>query len=240
MLEGLSGIELGRLRISVGYGTHKKGRPLTPMEVALLVDRARAHGASLSKCAQQIRIDESGLGRFLRLLELPDDLRHLVDWGGGPSVLSFTCATEVIRIRSHDDMRAVAEAVLEHRLTSKETRQTVQLLNRSDRSVADVVREVLNMRPVVERHYVFIGLIDSPALTTGLADLTQREKDAVLAAAVGAVGLAGASGRLGQTRFTLVGDESFGTAMSRLGADTLEERLTAAIAEELQSASPGS
>ena len=236
MLDGLSALELGRLRVSVGYGTHKKGRPLSPVEVSVLVHRARSAGNSLGDCAREIRIDESGLGRFLRLLELPDDLRHLVDWGSGPNVLGFSCAVELVRIRSAADMRSVAHAVLEKGLSSKETRQVAQLLDRSDRPVDEVLHEVIGMRPVVERRYVFIGTVTERSVVDGLERLTQRERDALLRGAMAQVGLVGASGRLGDVRFTIVGDQGFGRAMSEIGANNLEGRLCSAIAEELRDA----
>ena len=93
MLAGLTALELGRLRMSVGYGTHKRGRPLSPIEVGLLLRKARDEGASLQDCARAIQLDGTGhIGRFLRILELPDDLRHLVDWGAGNYFIFFTSA----------------------------------------------------------------------------------------------------------------------------------------------------
>lgn len=236
MLRGLSALELGRLRVSVGYGTHKKGRPLSPVEVAELVRRARAAGETLADCARAIRIDESGLGRFLRLLELPDDLRHLVDWGTGRYVLGYSRAVELVRIPNAGDMRTVANAVLESGLTSKETRQVVQILERSGRPAKDVLQEVLGMRPVVERRYVFIGSVIDKSLSKALQKRSQREKDSLLHAAMANLELVGASGRLGTSRFALVGDEQFESSMSKIGKERLEELLCSTIAKELYDA----
>lgn len=236
MLQGLTPLELGRLRVSVGYGTHKKGRPLSPVEVGELVRRARAAGNTMADCAREIRIDESGLGRFLRLLELPDDLRHLIDWGSGRGVLGYSSAAEFVRIPNEDDMRTVANAVLESGLNSKETRQVVQLLERSDRLAEDVIQEVLGMRPVVERRYVFIGSVTNEALADALGKRSQRQKDELLREALASLGLVGASGRLGTNRFTLVGDDQFGLSMSKVGKEHLEGRLCSAIAKELDDA----
>lgn len=236
MLRGLNALELGRLRVSVGYGTHKKGRPLSPVEVAELVARARATGNTMADCAHEIRIDESGLGRFLRLLELPDELRHLVDWGGGRGVLGYSSAVELVRIPNHDVMRAVANAVLESGLNSKETRQVVQLLERSGRPADDVLKEVLGMRPVIERRYVFIGSVVDQSIADALEKRSQREKDELLQGAMTKLGIAGASGRLGTRRFTLVGDDRFGSSMSKIGKELLEGRLCSAIAKEMDDA----
>ena len=233
MLRGLNALELGRLRVSVGYGTHKKGRPLSPVEVAELVARARATGSAMADCAREIRIDESGLGRFLRLFELPEELRHLVDWGGGRGVLGFSSAVELVRIPNYDNMRTVANAVLESGLNSKETRQVVQLLERSGRPADDVLKEVLGMRPVIERRYVFIGTVVDQSIADALENRSQREKDELLQGAMTKLGIAGASGRLGKSRFTLVGDERFEASMSKIGKELLEGRLCSAIAREM-------
>ena len=93
MLAGLTALELGRLRMSVGYGTHKKGRPLSPIEVGLLLQRAHEKGVSLEDCARTIQLDGTGhIGRFLRILDLPEDIQHLIDWGSGKNFVSFTSA----------------------------------------------------------------------------------------------------------------------------------------------------
>ena len=222
--------------MSVGYGTHKKGRPLSPIEVAELIHRAHASGNTLAECAREIRIDESGLGRFLRLLDLPEDLRHVVDWGRGKDVLGYSRAVELVRIRNTDHMHTVAKAVLESGLNSKETRQVAQLLARSGRPPEDALREVIGMRPVIERRYVFIGSIIGESLPAALANRTQQEKDALLRGAIVRLGLAGASGRLGTKRFTLVGDEKFGSSISKVGKNNLEERLCSLIGKELDNA----
>ena len=240
MLKGLNALELGRLRVSVGYGSHKKGRLLSPVEVAELVGRARAAGNTMDACVREIRIDETGLGRFLRLLKLPEDIRHLVDWGGGKDVLGYSTAVELVRIPNPEVMRKVANAVLESGLNSKETRQIVQLLERSSRSTEDVVREVLGMRPVVERRHVFIGSVIDHSLEEALKKRSQREKDALLQKAMKGLELEGGSGRLGTSRFMLVGDKVFGSSISKIGKEQLEELLCAEMAKDLSNAATDS
>ena len=132
MLRGLDALELGRLRVSLGYGTHKKGRPLSPIEVAELLRRACDTGHTLDECARVIRIHETGLARFLRVLDLPEDLQHVVDWGSGKDSIGFSGAAELVRIGGEENQRLVGNAVLEHGLTSKEVRQIAQLVKRSD------------------------------------------------------------------------------------------------------------
>ncbi len=235
MLPGLSPLELGRLRMSVGYGQHKKGRLLSPTEVGILLQRACNAGSSLDECAREIRIDATGLRRFLRILDLPDDIRHLVSWGSPRDAVSFSCAAELARIPGADDQRTVVEAILVNGMNSKEVRQVAQLHERSGRPVSKCVEEVLHMRPTIERRYVFIGTIIDESVQQALAGLPQRERDALLAASVEKIGLEGASGRLGSKFFTLVGEDRFGASMERVGKQEIEARLRAHVAGCIES-----
>ena len=237
MLPGLSGLELGRLRLSVGYGTYKKGRPLSPMEVGLLLRRARGSGVSLKDCAKAIQLDGTGhIGRFLRILDLPQDLRHLVDWsGGGEGTIGFSCAVELVSLSDDDDRRVVANAIISNGMDSKEVRQIAQLRRRSGRPVGECVEEVLGMRSTVERRYVFIGSVSGGAVGA-LAQLTQFQRNSILKACMNQFDLQGASGRLGERFFTLVGDGCFDESMNRIGKDNVETRLRVCIGEAVESA----
>ena len=238
MLTGLSALELGRLRVSLGYGTHKKGRPLSPVEVAGLLRRACDAGHTLGECARSVRIHETGLARFLRVLDLPEDLQHLVGWGSGRDRIGFSCATELVRIGGADNQRVVGNAVLENGLSSKEVRQVAQLVARSGRSVDLCLKEVLGMRPSVEKRFVFIGTIDDKHVQTALSECSQRERDAVLAAGMEKMSLLGAAGRLGVKIFTLVGDERFDASMREVGGENIQERLSSYITETVKNADP--
>ncbi|MCY4029686.1 MAG: hypothetical protein OXH75_25650 [Acidobacteria bacterium] len=232
MLAGLDALELGRLRLSVGYGTHKKGRPYSPVEVGLRIGRARATGDSVEVCARELRLDESGIGRFLSLQGLPEDVRHLIDWGSGKGVVSFSCATEIVRIKDCEDQRTVANAVLAHGMTSKEVRQVAQLLRRSAQSAEDAVEEVVGMRPTVVKRYVYLGTVRGDPLVRFLDGRTQRERDALLASTIAALKLKAVSGRLGSRQFALVGDARLGQVLAEMQADELEERLCAVLEQE--------
>ena len=236
MLPSLSPLDLGRLRMSVGYGNHQKGRLLSPVEVGELLHRACNAGSSLDECAREIRIDATGLRRFLRILELPDDLRHVISWGSPRDGVGFSSAAELARIPGADNQRTVAKAILANGLNSKEVRQVEQLRERSGRPVSECVEEVIGMRPTLDRRYVFIGAIVDQVIQAVLANLPQRERDAMLAAGMEKIGLKGASGRLGPKFFTLVGDESFGASMEQVGKQDIETRLRAYLAERVESA----
>ena len=238
MLAGLSALELGRLRMSVGYGTHKKGRPLSPIEVGLLLQRARSEGVSLEECAKAIQLDGTGhIGRFLRILDLPNDIRHLVDWGSGKNFIGFTSAVELAKLKDASARRAVAEALLSNGLSSKEVRQVVQLRGRSGRDIEACIQEVLDMRPRIERRFVFVGSA-APENTETLEKLTQSVRDTILTSGIEALGLRSATGRMGPRFFTLVGNERFDASMREIGKENIEARLRAHISEAIENAQP--
>ena len=230
-LLGLDPLELGRLRMSVGYGTHRKGRPLSPIEVATLISKARAKGVSLTNCAKALQLNGTGhIGRFVRLLALPRDLRHLIDWGSGTDFIGFSAAVELASLRDEDDQHAMARAIMANALKSKEVRQVIQLRKRSGRTISACVREVVGMRPIVEKRYVLIGAV-APGSSEALAMLTQSARNRILAVAVEKLGIRNAKGRLGLKVFTLVGDEAFNAEMGRLGGERIEETIRTHVSE---------
>ena len=236
MLSGLSPLELGRLRMSVGYGANKKGRLLSPLEVASLLRNARDGGASLGDCATAINLNETGTSRFLHILRLPQDIQHLIDWGTPKDGIGFSSAFELARLHDADDQRAVANSILSNGLTSKEVRQVAQLRMRSGRHIDACIKEVLGMRPTIEKRYVFIGSVLGQEIEDALSELTQTERDSILESGIEQLHLEGASGRLGRRFFTLVGDEDFNKSMQAIGKETIEEKLCNHIAETVENA----
>ena len=226
--------------MSVGYGTHKKGRPLSPIEVGLLLRKARLSGVSLAECAKAIQLKGTGhIGRFLRIVDLPSDLQHLIDWGSGKDFIGFSSAVEMTKLEDTEDQHAVADAILSNSLSSKEVRQVAQLRHRSGRNIKACLQEVLNMRPKVEKRYVFIGSVASENVEV-LQEFTQPDRDMMLAAGMESVGLRSATGRLGARFFTLVGDERFNASMQEIGKENIEARLRSHISEAVKNANSGS
>ncbi len=234
MLPGLSSLEIRRLQMSVGYGTHKKGRPLSPIEVGNLLRRALDSGASLNACAKFLKLSgTSQLSRFLSVFDLPPDLRHLVDWGRSSDSVGFTTAVELTRVTDPDHQRAIATAILEQGLQTAEVRQVAQIQRRSGRPIQDCLKEVLGMRPIVERHYVFIGAVGDSDLQSALAEMTQAERNKLLHSGLEALNLIGVSGRLGEQIFTLVGDERLNSRLNCEGQRAFETRLRAHLLEKV-------
>ena len=238
MLAGLSALELGRLRMSVGYGTHKKGRPLSPVEVGGLLRRSLDQGVSLHDCAKVLQLAGTGhIGRFLRILELPDDLCHLVDWGAGKNFIGFTAAVELVKVEDIKDQRVIANAILSHGLNSREVRQIAQLRKRSGRAVELCIDEVLGMRPMLEKHYIFVGSVAEGCISQ-LGELTQAARDLILQTGIQHMNLHGATCRLGTRFFTLVGDDRFNASMQAVGKEEMEDQLRAHILKAIKSDSP--
>ncbi len=229
MLADLSALELGRLRMSVGYGTHKKGRPLSPVEVGKLIRQAKEAGISTEDCAKAINLDKTSIGRFLRILDLPEDVQHLVSWGAQKDSIGFSVAAQLARFEDTEDQHAVIETILTDGLSRKEIEQVLQLKSRSGRKIDECLKEVLGMRPVIEKRHVFIGMIDDQDLDVTLSGLTQAQRDSILQSSIQALGLAEVSGRLGKNILTLVGSHSLGTYIKNIGADNLEAQLIAQI-----------
>ena len=236
MLPGLSSLEVARLQMSVGYGTHKRGRPLSPVEVGRLLRRTQSAGASLQDCAEFLKLSKDQTSRFLRVLELPEDLMHLVEFGrSADSKIGFTTAVQLARMTDRESQRVVASAILEQELQTDELRQVIQLQKRSRRSMKECLKEVIAMRPTVERHYVFIGAVGEERVETILAEMAQSERDALLRSGIDALDLQGTSGRLGEKIFTLVGDERLNGALISQGEDTIEVRLRTNIMAKVES-----
>ena len=225
MFPGLDALGLGRLRMSVGYGRAKTLRPFSPVEVAEHLDRARREGFSAQDCAELIGIDVTGVGRFLRLLELPEEIRHLVDWGSRTGFIAFSAATELLRLPSNEDRRRLAHEAVRTKLNSKELRQVAQLRIRSGRAIRECVDEVVGMRPTYKVIHVFVGSLVEPSLQQRLADMSQVARDGILEGALRSADLDGIGGRLGKRFFTLVGDERFGEVMKKRGKRRLESTL---------------
>ncbi len=95
------------------------------------------------------------------------------------------------------------------------------------------------MRTVVIQRYVYLGTVTDDQLAARLEARTQQENDALLASAIGRLGLDGVTGRLGSRRFTLVGDDRLGRALSEMEGDELEEQLCTTVGEEIGDATTG-
>lgn len=227
--------ELKGLILSVG--THKADRPLSPLEVGLLVRKATQRGSDLKEIAEATQLEgTTQLSRFMKLLELPQDTHHLIDWGksaGGG--VGFTTAFEIARLDSADDKRATMAAVMEHGLSSAEARSLVQLRKRGSETIADCIAATVKMRPTFEVRRVFIGAVSDPELRTQLATKTQAERDKMIGAWARQRGLRDPRimAKLAADQFTIVGPDAL-LAPIVSAAESLEAELNASLAQQLR------
>jgi hypothetical protein len=227
-LFGLQPEEFQKLLLSVG--SHLKGRALTPIEVGVLFERMLANGATAEDCAKAVHFDGSSMvHRFTKLLSLAPTIQHNVDWGSSGATIGFSAAAELARLDSVDQ-ESLAEAAMQHGMSSAEVKQAVQLRKRSERDIATCIQEVLGMRPEVVRRHVFVGAITSEAVRRGLATYDQHGRDALfttqLANYLPGPHILGA--KLGTARFTIVTDDT-GSAILRRVSPDFETALNASL-----------
>ena len=218
----------------LSVGTHRARRRLSPIEVAEAIETSMASGATVRELATELHLDPTMVPRFPRLLKLPPEIQHLVDWGQGKARLSFEAASYIARLASSKEQREVAEAALKHELGKVEILQIVQIRERSGKPITDCIGSVLRMRPQIERRHLLIGAIISEKLQTALRQMTQKERDRLLKSAVTSRSsdLPPWEGRLGIERFTLVGDNAFGIAVQKLPGG-FEEAINSYLEEEI-------
>lgn len=206
-MKGLSPEQQKQLILSVG--SHLRSRPLTPVEVGLLLQDSLRSGSTPDELAEALHLDgPSMISRFVRLLSLSIEIQHLIDWGSSKSAIAFTAASELARLPENDHL-PVVQAALENRLSSLEIKQVVQARLRSKRPIGNCIEEIVRMRPQIERSHLFIGAVTSGASREALAKLSQHERDELLARVLKEAypDMKSFSARLGPARFAIAGTE---------------------------------
>lgn len=223
MLLGLTPTELRRLQLSVG--TLRGVRDLTPVEVADYYAIALKAGASKAECVRETQLSgPTMVDRFLKLRKLPRRLRHLVDWGkSGKGAIGFSGAVELTQF-PRGSQEEMGLKIVEHELTKKEIVSVRQLLERSSDPLSRCLERVLRRRPTVRHVEVILGSIGAADLQTILQEYSQRERNALLRAALDELvpGAGITSARLGSFSFSVVGKRG---VVSRLDELSNPERL---------------
>ena len=177
-MKGISDSEYQGLILSVG--THRNARPLSPIEVAELLSKAVAAGATRAQCAEELGIGSSQVSAFLSLLLLAPQIQHLADWQGSKAAsVAFSTMVELRRL-NHDDQTVAANAALTHKLTWKEAVQLVQIAIRSGKTIEECISRVLDLRPRITTRHLFVGAITSPETRACIGELPQSNRDALL------------------------------------------------------------
>ena len=233
-MRGLSPSEVRQLILSVG--THRSERPLSPIKVAKLIQKALDAGEKRKEIAVKLHLNGSTIiGRFIRLLSLPPQVQHLIGWGSDPVTLSFSAASGIAQLSSDQDQSTLAKASLENQLNRLEITEVVQIRQRSGKPIESCIEEVLNQRPIIEKRHVIVGGLLSERLKTELKQASQLERDnllqSVLERYIPDIPPLGAKLRDGY--FFLVGDDEFHRMIMSL-SDGFEKSITEYLMLELR------
>ena len=218
--------ELQELRLSVG--THAARRLRSPEQVAQAVKRMLESGMPRGKIAEELGFHGTTmLGRFLKILQLPEGLRYQVGWSrNDQGSIPFSSASYLIRL-PEEEQRKLAKAIAQHRLTRLEIQSVVQLFERSGDSLDRCVERVVRRKRETLRLEVFFGSVDSRA-GTKLSHLAQSMRDRVLRKTL--EGLAPElkdvrfQARLGVREYLVAGGEEVAKALGPV-ADQIGDRL---------------
>ena len=229
-MQGLTEQERRDLILSVG--THRRDRRLSPLEVAVLVERLRSSGMTRKQCADALGLGASQVGVFLGLLDLAEDVQHLADWRGTRNAtIPFSTLAELARLNKRDQIIAT-HRVLKYGLTWKEVVQVVQIANRSDKNIEQCVEDVIKLRPTTTIHHVFVGAITRLNLSAVLEAIPQADRDKrlerVLRSIIGP-GLEFKS-RLGARDFTILTDQDL-CGLLGVEPDEFEELVNSSLAD---------
>lgn len=232
MLTSLSPEE--RMDLLLSIGTHKKARKRSPLVVAELIDKA-LRSESLDDVAKDLELaDTSVLRRFLALLTLPPEIGVMVTWGGDKGYLSFSTASEISRLQIAEQS-IVAKLALERRLSRNEIRDIIQRRNRGNVSVEAAAKEILDMRPAIERQYLYVGIINRDLVRDfEEGDLRGRLRKQI-AQLVGASNILSANVRNGRFSFMLTEAAALQPDIkARLQSESLDEFINKLIMAGIQ------
>jgi hypothetical protein len=233
MLPGLTAEEARDLIMSVG--THHGKRRISPVEAALLIQKALKAGCSVETCAQVLGFkDPTMVSWFLKLLKVDSGLHHLIGWGRASGTVSFIAATEIGSL-NEDEQKEAFDLAISNQLSKLEVFQAVQLRKRSKRRISECVAEVTRMRPIITRKHVFLGAIVDEKIRNHLAKLKQSERDDLLSGVIAEIygKLSKTSARLGVDRFTIVTDEKGAAVLQQGDLSSFEPAINQSLASKV-------
>ena len=186
----------------MSVGVHVKERRAKPMRLAQLIEKAKTTD-SLDDIADHVNLrGPTILHKLLSLNKLPVNVRNLVDWGANEAGISFSVAAEIARIVSEADKRELAKMAVEHRLSKSEAQAIIQRSALKGSGIVDAAEEILRLRSQVDRHFLFVGLLDGGTSD----DAARRNIRRNLAELVGAENVLAV--RCGDGRFSIVLNEA--------------------------------
>ena len=141
-------------------GTHRRHRPLSPVEVAKELENFFEKGGR----PEQLPVGTEVIRAFLSLLTLPNSVQRMLGWAGvDKGEIGMDSGYRISMLKMVNDQEILAKTILERGLTSKEVRRIVRHRNRHrEKSIEDCIETVVAMRPV--KRHLFITQLSGEAL----------------------------------------------------------------------------
>ena len=227
---GLTTSEYQSLILSVG--THRTDRVLTPIGVARLLAKAIEAGTPRKSCSEALGLGMSQLATFLNLNKINPQIQELANWRGTANAAIAFSTLSQLAVLSPKDQLTVAEAILRHRITRKETEQIIQINNRSRKNINDCIADTLQLRPQIETRHVLFGAITEERVREKFQSLTQADRNRLMSQALDTVVPEGypVDGHLTAESFTLVSNHNIPTLLG-IAPDQFEELVNAELAD---------
>ncbi|MCY4419974.1 MAG: hypothetical protein OXC42_01775 [Gammaproteobacteria bacterium] len=219
-LLGLDSSEIDQTFLSVG--SHRKQRPLTPVEVAWNIHKAEKAGASKTEIAKAFGFNDATMvSRFLQLLKLSEEIQYLVEWRESTSSsIGFSVAVELAKMPQSNHPKMIS-AIIENHLTKKEVVSMRQLRERSNRSLSDCIKDVVQRRVRTQVRHVVLGKLTEEELnrnsiSKNLKRMRQSERDQLIKKIVKDLypNLGEFSAKLGEKNFAVIGSKHVGAVVA--------------------------
>lgn len=132
----------------IAYQEDALKEPWSPIAKARAFQKMREDGLSLEDIAVIASLSRTRVENYIRLLKLPEDIQEFIDSGR----IAPTIADELLRLESIEEVKKMAERVLEEGLTREEVREEVVKMTSK-----------LEMMPEAEKRAVEVEIAVSPA-----------------------------------------------------------------------------
>jgi len=141
-------------------GTHRRVRPLTPLEAARKLDEELGRDVR----PEQYPVSGYTIRKFLKLLSLPDSVQKMLGWGGiRRGEIGLEAAYRISTLKERLDQETLAKATVERELSQKEVSKVVRYKRRLEKKpIEDCIDSVIEMRP--KKRHLFISQIKEDLL----------------------------------------------------------------------------
>jgi len=141
-------------------GTHRRDRPLSPLEAARKLDEELGRGVR----PEQYPVSSYTIRKFLSLLNLPKPLQKMLGWGGiKRGEIGLEAAYRISTLKERRDQEKLAKETVERELSQKEVSKVVRYKRRlNEKPIEDCIDSVVEMRP--KKRHLFISQIKEDLL----------------------------------------------------------------------------